>query len=56
MEPSSDSQEAEQELEREVGEFITRNVLEKDTVRRIWSGFKATARRSHLELGCADIV
>ena len=32
VEPSSDSQEAKQELEREVGEFITRNVLEKDTV------------------------
>ena len=32
VEPSSDSQEAAQELEREVGEFITRNVLEKDTV------------------------
>jgi hypothetical protein len=30
--PSAEVQDREHELEREVGEFITRNVLEKDTV------------------------
>ena len=30
--PSSEAQDPDQELERAVGEFITRNVLEKDTV------------------------